>query len=76
MNFNYYFELYLKQVVFDFVNSQFEEPITKLELLSISIEDREELNFICYVSLNVNDNYKLIIINQAIYYWDFYLLII
>lgn len=68
MNFNYYFELYLKQVVFDFVNSQFEEPITKLELLSISIEDREELNFICYVSLNVNDNYKLIIINQTIYY--------
>lgn len=68
MNFNYYFELYLKQVVFDFVNSQFEEPITKLELLSISIEDREELNFICYVSLNVNDNYKFIIINQAIYY--------
>ena len=56
MNFNYYFELYLKQVVFDFVNSQFEEPITKLELLSISIEDREELNFKCYVSLNVNDN--------------------
>ena len=44
VNFNYYFELYLKQVVFDFVNSQFEEPITKLELLSISIEDREELS--------------------------------
>lgn len=46
MNFNYYFELYLKQVVFDFVNSKFEEPITKLELLSISIEDREKLKFL------------------------------
>ena len=68
MNFNYYFELYLKQVFFDFVNSQFEEPITKLELLSISIEDREKLKFKCYVNLNVNDNYKLIIINFAKYY--------
>ncbi len=56
MNFNNYFELYLKKEVFDFVNSRCKDCITNLKIASISIEDREELKFKCYVSLNVNDN--------------------
>lgn len=56
MNFNNYFELYLKKEVFDFVNSRCKDCITNLKIASISIEDMEELKFKCYVSLNVNDN--------------------
>ena len=58
MNFNSYFELYLKQGVLDFVNSHVEESVNKVNVDSIFIEDREGLEFKCYVILTINDSYK------------------
>ncbi len=58
MNFNSYFELYLKQGVLDFVNSHVEESVNKANVDSIFIEDREGLEFKCYVILTINDSYK------------------